>query len=59
MDFFTAEAVTLGGLVRYHVLFVIDLKSRRVEIAGIVHEPHGAPDRQISKKAVHAASCSL
>jgi putative transposase len=36
MDFFTVEAVTLAGLLRYHVLFVIDLASRRVEIAGIV-----------------------
>jgi putative transposase len=31
MDFFTVEAVTWGGLVRYHVRFVIDLASRRVE----------------------------
>jgi len=30
MDFFTVEAVTLVGLVRYHVLFVLDLESRRV-----------------------------
>jgi transposase InsO family protein len=39
---FTVEAITLAGLVRYHVLFVIDLASRRVEIAGIVHQPHEA-----------------
>ena len=43
MDFFTAEVVTLTGLVLYHVLFVIDLAHRRVEFAGIVHEPHEAP----------------
>jgi putative transposase len=42
MDFYTVEAITLAGLVRYHVLFVIDLASRRVEIAGIVHQPHEA-----------------
>jgi putative transposase len=42
MDFFTVEAVTLAGLVRFHVLFVIDLASRRVELAGIVHQPHEA-----------------
>jgi putative transposase len=42
MDFFTVEAVTLVGLVRYHVLFVIDLASRHVEFAGIVHQPHEA-----------------
>jgi hypothetical protein len=28
--------------VRYSVLFVIDLKSRRVEIAGIVRQPDEA-----------------
>lgn len=42
MDFFTVEAVTWTGLVRFHVLFIIDLASRRVEIDGIVHEPHDA-----------------
>lgn len=40
-DFFTAEVLTLVGLVRYHVLFVIDLGTRRVEIVGIVHNPGG------------------
>jgi len=32
-DFFTNEVVTLCGLVRYFVLFVIDLESRSVHIA--------------------------
>jgi putative transposase len=54
MDFFTVEAVTLSGLVRYHVLFLIDLKSRRVEIAGIVHEPHGAWMQQIGRNLTDA-----
>jgi putative transposase len=40
-DFFTVEVLTLGGMVRYHVFFVIELATRRVEIAGIVHLPHG------------------
>jgi len=35
-DFFTIEAITWRGLVRYFVLFVIDLQTRRVQIAGIV-----------------------
>ena len=34
-DFFTVEVLTSSGLIRYFVLFVIDLKTRRVEIAGI------------------------
>ena len=38
-DFFTVEVLTRHGLVRYFVLFVIDLKTRRVEIAGISHQP--------------------
>jgi transposase InsO family protein len=41
-DFFTVEVLTLVGLVRYHVLFVMDLKTRRVEIAGIGHNPGAA-----------------
>jgi putative transposase len=49
MDFFTVEAITLAGLVRYHVLFMIDLASRRVEIAGIVHQPHEAWMLQIAR----------
>lgn len=42
VDFFTVEAVTWAGLVRFHVLFVIDPASRRVELARIVHQPHEA-----------------
>lgn len=38
-DFFTVEVLTTSGLIRYFVLFVIDLKTRRVEIAGISHQP--------------------
>ena len=37
-DFFTAEVLTASGLIRYFVLFVIDLKTGRVEIAGISHQ---------------------
>jgi transposase InsO family protein len=41
-DFFTVEVWTGGRLTRFAVLFVIDLATRRVEIAGIVREPDGA-----------------
>jgi len=34
-DFFSVEVLTSGGLVRYLVLFVIDLKTRRVHVAGV------------------------
>ena len=41
-DFFTTEVWTPLGLKTYYVLFVIDLKTRRVEIAGITRHPTGA-----------------
>ena len=41
-DFFTVEVWTATGLTRFAVLFVIDLATRRVEIAGIGSEPDGA-----------------
>jgi len=40
-DFFSIEVLTRMGLVRYFVLFVIDLKTRRVDIAGILPRPNG------------------
>ncbi len=40
-DFFSVEVLTRTGLIRYFVLFIIDLKTRRVEIAGIVQQPDG------------------
>jgi len=41
-DFFAVETLTLHGLTRYFVFFAIDLKTRRVHIGGIVHQPHNA-----------------
>jgi putative transposase len=38
-DFFTAEVLTLRGVVTYYVLFFIHLESRRVNIAGITVHP--------------------
>ena len=39
MDFFTTEVWTARGLVTYYVLFLIDLKTRRVHIAGATPFP--------------------
>src|SRR5471032_2652064 len=39
-DFFTAEVLTLRGLVTYYVLFFIHLESRKVDIAGITVHPN-------------------
>ena len=38
-NFFTVEALTLKGLVTYHVLFFIHLETRRVCLAGITPYP--------------------
>jgi len=38
-DFFTVEVLTLRGLVRYVVFFVMKLKTRSVAIAGITRQP--------------------
>jgi transposase InsO family protein len=48
-DFFTVEVLTLGGLVRYVVWFVIDLESRRVHIAGLIRHPHDAWIQQVAR----------
>jgi len=48
-DFFSVEVITRSGLIRYFVLFVIDLKTRRVEIAGILSRPNGEWMRQIAR----------
>lgn len=38
-DFFTTEVWTVRGLVRYFTLFVIDIATRRVHIAGTTESP--------------------
>jgi len=54
-DFFTVEVLTLAGLVRYHVLFIIKLKTRKVEIAGITSVPCEAWMKQIAKNLTDAS----
>jgi putative transposase len=46
---FTTEVWTKNGLVTFFVLFVIDLASRRVEIAGITLNPDAAWMRQMAR----------
>ena len=48
-DFFSVEVLTARGLVRYFVLFVIDLKTRRIEIAGVVRQPDGEWMNQMAR----------
>ncbi len=54
-DFFTVEVLTWVGLVRYHVFFVMDLASRRVEIAGISRCPDGLWMEQVARNLLDEA----
>ena len=48
-DLFTVEVLTLDGLKRYLVLFVIELKTRYIHIAGIHPLPDGALTEQMAR----------
>jgi transposase InsO family protein len=48
-DFFTIEAWTRRGLTRFIVLFLIDLSSRRVEIAGLASQANGLWMSQVAR----------
>ena len=48
-DFFTVEIWSPVGLLRYYVLFVIDLSTRRVHIAGIIYQPYGRWMEQLAR----------
>ncbi len=47
-DFFTTEVWTKSGLVTYYVLFIMELATRRVQIAGVTTNPHEAWMRQMA-----------
>ena len=53
-DFFAVEVLTLGGLVRYVVFFVMKLKTRTVEIAGITRQPDEAWMTQAARNLTDA-----
>ena len=53
-DFFTVEVLTMGGLVRYVVFFVMELKTRVVEIAGITRQPEEAWMTQVARNLTDA-----
>jgi hypothetical protein len=48
-DLFTVEVLTLAGLKRYLVFFVIELETRRVTIAGIHPQPCGRWMEQMAR----------
>ena len=55
-DFFAIEVWTKRGLIRYMVFFVIDLKTRRVEIAGIRPVPNGDWMGQMARNLMDSVS---
>ena len=58
-DLFTVEVLSLGGLRRYFVLFVIELKTRRVKIAGIHSQPYGEWMEQMARNLTDGFDCFL
>src|SRR6266478_2092848 len=49
-DFFTVEVATWHGLVTFYVLVVMELATRRVQIAGITPHPTGAFIQQCARQ---------
>jgi transposase InsO family protein len=58
-DFFTVDVWTGRGLTRFAVLFIIELSTRRVEIAGIVSDPDSAWMSQVSRNVTDAGDGCL
>jgi transposase InsO family protein len=58
-DFFSVEVLTRGGLVRYLVLFVIDLKTRRVHVAGVTSQADGTWMAQVARNLTDAVAGPL
>lgn len=48
-DFFTVEVCTLRGLVTHYVLFILDLATRTVKVAGVTTHPHEAWMVQVAR----------
>lgn len=49
IDFTTVEVWTLRGLVTYYLLFVIDIKTRKVHLAGITPNPTSEHMNQVAR----------
>ena len=48
-DFFSVEVLGISGTVRYMVFFVIEIKTRAVEIAGMEVDPGGEWMKQVTR----------
>lgn len=49
IDFTTVEVWTRGGLVTFHLLFVMELKTRRIHFAGCTTSPNDAWMAQVAR----------
>ena len=58
-DFFTVEGWGPRGLVTFYVFFVIELATRRIEIAGITPSPNGAWMMQVGRNLTDPLDGSL
>ena len=54
-DFFTIEAWTRRGLTGFLVLFLMDLSSRKVQIAGVTRDANGLWMSQVARNLSDAA----
>jgi putative transposase len=54
IDFTTIEVWTKGGLVTYYLLFVMELKTRRVHFAGCTPNPNECWMKQIARNLTDA-----
>jgi putative transposase len=54
IDFTTIEVWTIGGLVTYYLLFVMELNARRVHFAGCTPNPHAAWVKQMARNLTDA-----
>ena len=61
LDFVTIEVLTLAGIIRYHVLLVIGLKTQEVQIVGIRAQPCEKWMQQmaVSRPILSTVSCVM
>src|SRR4051794_3477934 len=59
MDFFTAEVLTWRGPATYYVLFVIQLETRRVTLAGMTRHPTEEWMQQMARNLTDADAGAL
>ncbi|HZM02721.1 MAG TPA: integrase core domain-containing protein [Candidatus Saccharimonadales bacterium] len=53
-DFFTTEVLSWNGLVTFYTLFVIELRSRSVQICGTTVSPNAEWMRQVARQLIDA-----